>query len=142
VSWSGANTLTEPHHILLAGDDPRYAGLAALEVVFHEASHTLLGPGSGAVSEALAAAGAKLGREIPRDLWHAVLFYSVGYEIKRVLAAAGHPSYEPHVYKQRLFERSWPSFREPLEQHWRPYLEGSTDLRAAAESLLAAIAVD
>lgn len=52
------------------------------------------------------------------------------------MAERGVASYEPYVYREGLFDRAWPQFREPLEAHWEPYLEGRIDMVEAAERLL------
>lgn len=133
VSWAGAGTLVDPNHILVSSADPRHHGDAALEVVFHEASHTLLGPGRGAVWDALVDAVAPA-----HELWHPLLFHTSGWLVARRLAERGSPGYVPYVYRNGLYERAWPALREPIETHWEPYLEGRIDLQEAAERLVAA----
>jgi hypothetical protein len=44
-SFSGADSVVDPDHLLISSIEPSNAGYAALEVVFHEASHTVFGPG-------------------------------------------------------------------------------------------------
>lgn len=141
ASFSGANTIVGPAQILVAGSNPRNHGLSALEVVFHEASHSLIGPRSGVVGRALVEAAAAAGIDLPEDLWHAVLFYNTGRVVEELLAASGEGPYTAYVYRLGLFERAWPEFRLPLEEHWQPYVDGDIDLATAARRLLSALAL-
>ncbi|HEY5567497.1 MAG TPA: hypothetical protein VIM81_09665 [Gammaproteobacteria bacterium] len=137
VSFGGANSLVAPDHLMISSVDPANKGDSALEVVFHEASHTLLGVERGAVWEALEEAVTTVGLEqLPRDLWHTVLFFTTGKAVEARLAERGVANYEPYVYREGLFDRAWPQFREPLEAHWEPYLEGRIDMAEAARRLL------
>jgi hypothetical protein len=43
-SFSGADSVVDPDHLLVSSVAPANDGYAALEVLFHEASHTLFGP--------------------------------------------------------------------------------------------------
>jgi hypothetical protein len=139
VSPAGAGTVVNPDHILVASADPRHAGEAALEIVFHEASHTLLGPGNGRVWTALAGADVPGAERLARELWHPVLFYTTGQAVAERLAGYGPGEYEPYLYRTGLFDRAWPHLREPLERHWQPYLDGTVGLDEAAWRLLEAV---
>lgn len=143
VSWtgsSGANSVTNPDHILMSSGVPGYEDDSGLEMVFHEAAHTILGPGNGAVWRALDGAAAALrAEELPGTLWHPVLFYTTGKVVQALLAERGVANYEPYMYRQGLFERAWPELRQPLEQHWQPYLDGRIELDEAARRLLDAV---
>jgi hypothetical protein len=77
------------------------------------------------------------GAPLPGDFWHAMLFYTTGTAVKARLAETG-IAYEPYVYTQGLFERSWPWFREPLERWWQPYLDGRAPLTESLSRLVAA----
>lgn len=136
VSWAGASSLTNPDHIRIASADPRYQEAAALEMVFHEASHTLLGPGYGDVWEALVAAATTPTTErAPHGLWHPIIFFTSGTLTAARLNAYDNRSYRPYMYSNRVFEQYW----VPLERHWLPYLEGEITLEEAAARLVAAV---
>jgi hypothetical protein len=111
-----------PHVVVSSGDDS-YAGTAAIEMVFHEAGHsdTLIGAASGPLDAAVEAAGAT---GAPRDLWHALLFYTAGELAREALAAAGVPDYRPYAEANGLWPRArgWAAARAALDAHWRPYL--------------------
>lgn len=137
VNEQGANSIfLDPvgGHILVAES---FTGTAALEVVFHEASHLLMGRDD-PVQRALGTAAVGLDVPVPDDLWHVVLFYTTGETVRRVLEEAGTTEYEPLLYE--IFGRSsWSRFRDPLETTWPPYLDGERSLSQAATDLMVAV---
>lgn len=136
VSWSSANTiylLPEGGHIWVrntAGEGP-----VALETVFHEASHLLTGRGA-PIPRALEEAARELDVPLPRDLWHGAQFYTTGDLVRRVLAQAGAPGYEPMTFAEDIFGEYHPA----LEAEWTGYLEGDKTLAEAARDLVRAVA--
>ncbi|HUQ51129.1 MAG TPA: hypothetical protein VM692_02840, partial [Gammaproteobacteria bacterium] len=137
-SFSGADSVVDPNHLLVSSVVPANTGNAALEILFHEASHTVFGPGlDGRLWTELEAAAKADGAPLPRDFWHAMLFYTTGRAVQAQLAERG-IDYQPYVYAQGLFERSWPWFREPLERWWQPYLGGSAPRMESLRQLVAA----
>ena len=138
VDWSGANTMIRSPaggYIVIS---ILYQGPAALEGVFHEASHLLMDRGD-PLPKALADAARAANRPLPRDLWHVVLFYTTGEAVRRILAQAGEPEYTPMVVE--IFDRSkeWGRYRQAIESTWPAYLDGKRTLPEAAADLLQAI---
>jgi hypothetical protein len=137
VDWSGANSiLAGPAggHILISNlnEEP-----AALEVVFHEASHLLMGHGD-PLRQALDNAASAVNFRLPGDVWHVVLFYTTGEAVRRILDDGGKPGYTPMLYA--LFDRGvWVGYRKALESSWRPYVDGERTLSEAAASLIEAL---
>jgi hypothetical protein len=111
--------------ILITSLDPLYAGESSLEMLFHEASHTGLIAGIERFLEQECSARKKN----CDNLWHAVLFYTVGEVARRHLGA----DYVPYAVRSGVSEpgsrmgRYYPL----LEQLWRPYLEGRAESRTA-----------
>ena len=131
VNWSGATTwLLDPDggHIVISNVEH---GPVSLEYIFHEASHTLMGRGHPVQIAPRQAAG-RLDVTLPGDLWHAVLFYTTGDTVRRVLAEAGEPVYTPMLFAGNIFGRH----HEAMKNGWTAYLEGERDLQAAAEDLI------
>lgn len=131
ADWSGAHTinlLPTGAHVLISSSHPDYRGLAALEMIFHEASHFLTGRQK-PLPAALAEATRKLGNPFHGDLAHAVNFYVTGEVVRRVLGEAGKPGYTPYLYAQGLFDRG--TFRRAIESTWPPYLDGKRTLPEA-----------
>jgi len=131
----GANTFSSPPHIQIASTT---SDQDALEIVFHEASHTIAARND-PMQQALARAADQLGTEVPRDLWHVVLFYTTGQVVRRALAAAGEPGYVPYVDSHDLWAGRWGRFRNAIESTWPAYLAGERSLEAAAADLLSAL---
>lgn len=130
----GAYTVTGPVHITISSTDPACAGDAALEMIFHEASHALVDP----IEKKLAAEAAKRGKKPPRDLWHAVVFYTTGEIVRRRLG----PGYVPHATRNGLWARGWTGFEAALKRDFQPYLEGRTTLDAAVAALVAGLPLE
>lgn len=140
VSWvsPGANTIDEPAHVMISSRDEGYRDDAGLEMTFHESSHLLIDARYGKVAQEIARANGD--RLLPRrDLWHAILFFTVGQVTKARLSTTGTRGYVPYLYAQGLIERGWSVYREPLETHWQSYIEGEIDLKTAADRLIEAI---
>lgn len=133
----GANTwiLDPGGHILIS---TTMEGNVSLETVLHEASHTLAAPWRpDPLPKALGAAAKELGVEVPRDLWHVVLFHTTGEVVREVLAAAGEPGYVPMV--ESLWRGSWAPLEEPVKETWPAYLRGDVSLEEASRALVGAI---
>ncbi len=140
----GAYTSLDPVHLTISSSDSRNQGQAALEVLFHEASHAL----AGAVRDAIVRECRRRGKPIPRDLWHALLFYTTGEIVKRALqsekaapqhAAAGADTYMPYAYRYGLYARGWSNYQRLLERYWQPYLDGKTDFETAVARIVSAL---
>ncbi len=141
----GAYTTLDPLHVTISSGDPRNQGPAALEVLFHEASHAL----ARQVSDAIVRECRQRGKAIPRDLWHALLFYTTGEMVRRALvaerAAAGgamgrdSDEYTPYAYRYGLFARGWSGYQRLLERHWQPYLDGKIDFDTAIARLVSGL---
>ena len=142
----GAYTTLDPLRVTVSSRDLRNQGESALEVLFHESSHALAEP----VRDAIARDCKASNKPIPRDLWHALLFYTTGEIVRRNLApvvgagaaveASKTPrapaAYEPYAYRQGLYVRDWQSYERALEQYWRPYLEGHASFDDAVARLV------
>jgi hypothetical protein len=138
-SFTGADSVVDPDHLLISSVVPSNAGLAALEIVFHEASHTVFGPNTGPEGRLwtqLEAAAEADGAPLPRDFWHAMLFYTTGSAVKARLAERG-IDYEQYLYTAGLFERAWPSYRASLERLWQPYVDGRVPRAEALKQIVA-----
>ncbi len=116
-------TSLDPVHVTIASVDPRNQEEAALEILFHEASHGL----ARAVAEGIARECRLRNKPIPRDLWHAVLFYTTGEVVRRTLSAQRDTEYMPYAYRHGLYDRGWQNFQSLLERHWQLYLDGKID---------------
>lgn len=139
VSWSGANSVFLPGgsggHLLIATS---YTDAAALEVVFHEASHLMMGR-EDPVRKALGNAVVARDMPYPSGIWHVVLFNTTGEVVRQALADSGVSEYTPMIFE--IYQRSdWAQYRDQIDTHWYPYINGEVPLEEAAEQLIAAIA--
>jgi hypothetical protein len=135
----GGYTSLDPLHITISGADERNQGPAALEALFHEASHGL----AGGVRDALVREYRQRERPIPRDLWNAILFYTTGEFVRRDVAikvsAAGSKRGDT-TDRYGLNTRGWQGFQAVIERHWKPYLDAVTRGRAGPDDLERALA--
>jgi hypothetical protein len=139
VSWSGGNSVFPPPaggHLLISPS--AYPGPAALEIVFHEASHGLALRGD-PLMQALAEAAATAGVPSTGDLWHVTLFHTTGEVVRRALATGGETSYTPMLAE--IFVRGdWLRYRAAVESALPAYLDGKRTLAEAATALVEAFA--
>jgi hypothetical protein len=101
-------------------------------------------------------------KPIPRDLWHALLFYTTG-EVIRPVAATGASSpasappgpspdpslgpspasassgYVPYAVREGLYKRGWENYLRILTQYWQPYLDGRVDFSDAMAHMVSAL---
>jgi hypothetical protein len=134
VSMSqGAYTSNNPTHIVVASGDSSYENWASTEMLFHESSHGLIQKVQAAVNAAL-----KTSNKRADDLWHVVLFYTAGEVTRQQLAKDG-VEYKPYLYATGLFDRAWPRFRAPVEQHVQAYIDGKISLEQMAANLATAV---
>jgi hypothetical protein len=137
----GAYTTLNPTHVTISSQDARNQGIYGFEVLFHESSHAL----AGGVNEAISREFRKRDKPIPRDLWHALLFYTTGELLRRDLAygtmtvaslqGADPSSYQPYADRFRLYSGGWERFRGMLDLYWRPYLENKVSFETALARL-------
>jgi hypothetical protein len=130
----GANTISRPPHIMVSAS---IADRDALEIIHHEASHTLMSR-EDPVQLALTAAARERDVEIG-DLWHPVLFVTAGDAVRRVLESAGEPDYIPYVDYYDLWDGRWSVYHDPINETWPAYLEGRRNLSEAAADLVDAL---
>jgi len=158
---AGAYTTLDPLRVTISSTDARNQGAAALEVLFHEASHGIATP----VEQAIARECRQREKPIPRDLWHALIFYTTGEVIKplmgtedddtddRVLrsgSGAGNKSttdksstegsqYTAYAFREGLYRRGWENYYQMLTRYWQPYLDGRVTFDDAISHMVSAL---
>jgi hypothetical protein len=141
----GAYTTLSPTHVTISSHDARNQGIYGFEVIFHESSHSL----AGSVNDAIAREFRKRDKPIPRELWHALLFYTTGELLRRDLAygtlngvsfqGTDPSNYQPYAERFGLYAGGWERFRGMLDLYWRPYLENKVSFDTAMARLAAAM---
>jgi hypothetical protein len=130
VSLGYANT-TLPPHITYSGSDLTHEGLTGFELLFHEASHTFADTMTDTLS-----AQCRAQHKNCEDLWHAVLFYTSGVELRRLLPPSEQAGFTSYAYKYGLYTRGrWAKYRPVLESDWQAYLDGKMSFDSALRAM-------
>ena len=156
ANWAGGYTTLDPLDVTISSTDTRNQGSAALEVLFHEASHGIAQP----VEAAIIRECRQRDKAIPRDLWHALVFYTTGEVIRPIMATAdamdGDPdgstpggstpsgstaggAYKPYAFREGLYRRNWDDYLQLLERFWAPYLDGRATFEDAIARMVSAL---
>jgi hypothetical protein len=140
----GAYTTLNPTHVTISSHDARNRGVYGFEILFHESSHAL----AGGVMQAIAKEFRDRDKPIPRDLWHALLFYTTGEIVRRDVLYGNMPAaelqdsalapYQTYATRFGLYSGSWVRFRGLLDLYWMPYLDGRVSFDTAIARLAAA----
>ena len=135
ANFGGGYSLVNGGLIVLSSVNPESQGLSGLEAVFHESLHQWDPQTFGALGEQ----AKKTNVAVPRDLPHAMIFYTAGEAVRRVS-----PDYVPLVERLGIWQlnlsgASLPASRlkQPLLDAWKPYLDGRGARDAALAALLA-----
>lgn len=144
---AGAYTSLDPLRVTIASTDSRNQGPEALEVLFHEASHGIAEP----VQEAIRRECKQRDKPIPRDLWHALIFYTTAEVLRPVVKDANaskgsgdtpptpaKPNAVPYALKDILTQRGWEEYHLLLVLYWQPYLDGKVSFEDAIAHLISA----
>ena len=147
---TGAYTTVDPLRVTISSTDARNQGASALEILFHEASHGIARP----VEQAIARECRQREKPIPRDLWHALIFYTTGEVIKPIMNAesessqgggtasngeAAEPEYVPYAEREGLYQRGWQGYYQLLTRFWQPYLDGQATFDDAIARMVSAL---
>lgn len=140
ANWAGAYTTTDPNHIRVSASLEANRDLGGLEMLFHEASHTMVSGRRGAVGAGVRREAERLGIDTPRRVWHAILFYTTGERVGQRLEQDGVTDFVPFAEAYGLWERGeWPVYRSALEEYWQPYLDGRVTFDEALAGVVEAL---
>lgn len=110
-----------------------YQGLAALEMLYHEATHIDV---ADTVTDEIDAQ-LKAKHRSGDSLWHAVQFYTVGEVVKGVYRQKGNIDYQTYADLNGVYTRgSWPAYHAAIETEWSPYLQGHTTMKQAVSGMV------
>lgn len=131
VALGHANT-TLPPHITFSSSGSSNQDLIGFELLFHEASHTY----ADTIINALSAEGRRQHKDVG-DLWHSVLFYTSGVELRRLLPVPEEAGFTPYAYRYGVYNGgNWPKYRSVLETDWQAYLDGKTSFDAGIQGMV------
>ena len=136
-NWAGAYS-TAGNLLVVASQSPGLQGLYGLETAFHEAMHQW----DRQIVEVLRQEAIKQNKVIPRGFSHSIIFYTAGEAVRRVAAAAGEPNYVPYAEKFGVWGRGMDQFKRPLEEVWKPYLNGKATRDEALAAFVRLAATD
>ncbi|HKM66678.1 MAG TPA: hypothetical protein VJX70_05885 [Candidatus Acidoferrum sp.] len=146
---AGAFTTLTPLWVTISSTEPRNQAPESLEVLFHEASHGIALP----VEDAIARECRQREKPIPRDLWHALIFYTT-YEVLRPVmqestleTQPGDPippeqtrvTSMPPGLREKFTQRGWEEYIRLLNVYWQPYLDGKVTFEDAIAHLVSAV---
>jgi len=140
----GAYTTLDPLRVTISSIDSRNQGTDGLEVLFHEASLGI----SDNVQEAIVRECHQRNIPIPRDLWHALLFYTAGEVIRSAVSPASRSpgavpdaatTYTSRALQERLYSRGWQDYYRVLSDYWQPYLDGNVGFEDAIAHMVSAL---
>jgi hypothetical protein len=145
ANWAGAYTTLDPLRVTISSLDPRNQDTAALEVLFHEASHGIAEP----VEQAIARECRQRDKAIPRDLWHALVSYTTGELIHTSMVADNSPipvddavpggGATPYAVREGLYARGWDDYLTLLTRFWQPYLDGHASFDDAIARMVSSL---
>ena len=126
ANWAGAYTTNDPPQIRIGTALPRREPpTRAFETLLHESGHITIRR----VAELIDAACAERGRRSPRNLWHVILFFTVG-EVVRASPATPE-DYVPYADDHGLYAGRWARDHRAVVRHWPAYLAGEYGLEEA-----------
>lgn len=140
VAAVGHAFTTLPAHTTFSSSDPSNQGLSGFELLFHEASHTFADTMRNALTSECRAQHKECGN--PQSglspLWHALLFYTSGVELRRLLPPTEQASFTPYADANGVYTRGdWPKYLALLEEDWQAYLDGKMTFESAIHSMVA-----
>jgi Transglutaminase-like superfamily len=113
-NWAGAYS-TSGNLLVISSLDVGTQGTFGLETIFHEGMHQW----DDQVFRALREQARQINRLVPRGLSHALIFFTAGEAVRRVV-----PGYTPYAEKFGVWQRGMGPFKTILEEVWKPYLDG------------------
>jgi len=135
ANWAGAYTYTygwsRIHEIVSSSDDANL-GNAALEVLFHEATHGIVPSKSGRLADQISLASKTHGVQTPKDLSHIFIFYTAGELARRDLPTG----YLPYAEKKRLYQDEWARWHSSIAVYWMQHLDGTLSLNDAVNKVV------
>jgi hypothetical protein len=126
-NWAGAYSTDGPLLVVSSKDEALHQ-VGGLEILFHEAMHQW----DPEIEQRLSRVGAKVGKTVPANLSHALIFYTAGDAVQQVVGS----DYVPYAIENGVWGRGMSTLKPVLDEHWRPYLHGSGDFDSAIAKIL------
>src|SRR5262245_57077088 len=130
TNWAGAYS-TRGNLLVVSGLATELAGSQGFEIVFHEAMHQW----DEGMMQLLSDEVRRIGKRLPPNLSHAMIFFTAGDVVSRVI-----PGHVPYAEAAGVWQRGFEPFRAPLQETWKPYLDGKGTRDEAIAALVARVA--
>jgi hypothetical protein len=124
-NWAGAYSTRG--NLLVVASHPTQRGPLGFEAAFHEAMHQWDDPMDNALTKAAQAQG----KRVPSQLSHAIVFYTAGEAVRRVI-----PGHVPLGEAAGVWDRGLKPFRAAVVDVWKPYLDGKGSRDEALAELI------
>jgi hypothetical protein len=129
-NWAGAYSTTG-NLLVVSSLAKDLKGDQGLETVFHEGMHQW----DSAVEALLQKEASRIEKRLPPNLSHAMIFFTAGDAVKRVV-----PAHVPYAEAAGVWQRGLERFKPALEETWKPYLDGKGTRDEALAALVASVA--
>jgi hypothetical protein len=113
-NWAGAYS-TRGDLLVMSSLNEDLLGPHGLETAFHEGMHQW----DSQIFQALREHARLINKLTPRDLSHAMIFFTAGEAVRRTIR--GHV---PYAEKFGIWQRGLRTFKVALDEIWKPYLDG------------------
>jgi hypothetical protein len=118
-------------------------------VLFYESSHGIALP----VQQAITRECRQRDKPIPRDLWHALIFFTTSEVLRPVMQDSPintqsgdvipprqtNASRIPPDLREKSTQRGWEEYIRLLKIYWQPYLDGKVNFEDAIAHLVSAV---
>jgi len=132
ANWAGAYS-TNGNLLVMSSLDRATLGYGGLEIAFHEGMHQW----DRQMNDLLFAEVRKQGRRLPANASHAMIFFTAGDAVRRVS-----PDHVPYADANGIWQSGFQRFKAPLDEVWKPYLDGTGTRDEAISAFVARVAVD
>ena len=129
-NWAGAYS-TDGNLLVMSSLAAENRGDQGLEIAFHEAMHQW----DSAIQSLLVAEVRRIGKRLPPNVSHAMIFFTAGDTVRHVV-----PGHVPYADVAGVWDRGFATFKGPLEETWKPYLDGKGTRDEAIAALVARVA--
>jgi hypothetical protein len=127
ANWAGAYS-TSGNLLVMSSLDRATAGFSGLEIAFHEGMHQW----DRATNDLLFAEARRTNRRLPPNVSHGLIFFTAGEAIRRIAP----PGYVPYADANGVWARGYDRITGPLEEAWKPYLDGNGTRAEAIAALV------
>jgi hypothetical protein len=129
TNWAGAYSTTG-NLLVMSSLDAQLRGAHGLETAFHEGMHVW----DNAVMTLLRNEARRTNKRLPPNLSHAMIFYTAGDAVRRII-----PGHVPYADAFGVWNRGYATFKTPLQETWKPFLDGNGTRDEAIAALVARV---